>query len=238
MSENKNPGDQNVSLSDATYKVVKGVDGSPNIKENKANGKIMIGSMDEPSISVEAQYNPKELEIGKTVPWSKVNEANRANQGSSQNQGIHMEFTGAEGRSLSLEMLFDVVEDPSSTKVKTAVENLEKLASVRRPGSQEEQYKRPHRCMVVWGSTVSMSCVIDNLSIKYEMFSSDGTPLRARATVKLKEADVVSAKMPPRPRPRTPPAGGGQGGQGGAAPAGGSAPAGGGTTPPAGGRPA
>lgn len=195
------PGEQNVKLTGDTF-VRK--DAKYKDTNDGAKGKIMIGSKDEPSIFVEAQYNPQQLEIGKGVPWSKVNEANKANQGSNQNQGIHLEFTGAEGRSLSVEMLFDTVEEPTSSKVKTAIENLEKLASVRRPGSQEEQYKRPHRCLVVWGETVNMSCVIENLTVKYEMFSSEGKPLRARATVKLKEADVVSAKMPPRQRQRTP----------------------------------
>ena len=226
------PGDQNVSLSGDTYSVIQGKASSTN---QNTPGKIMIGSKDEPSIFVEAQYNPKELEIGKGVPWSKVNEANKANQGSNQNQGIHLEFTGAEGRSLSVEMLFDGVEDPANSKVQASVQKLEQLASVRRPGSQEEQYKRPHRCLVVWGSTVSMSCVIENLSVKYEMFSSDGTPLRARATVKLKEADVVTAKMPPKPRSQQ--RGPNQQGQS-TTPAGGTTPAtGGGNSPNGSGNP-
>jgi len=169
--------------------------GATNTNNSKA-GKIMIGSLDDPSIYVEAQYNPKELEISKTVPWSKVNEANKANQKASQGQGIHMEFTGAEGRSLSVEMLFDCYEDKDQTKVAKSIEKLEKLASVRVPGNPKEENKRPHRCMVVWGDVVKMSCVIDGLGVKYTMFSSDGKPLRATATVKLKEADVVSTKKP------------------------------------------
>ena len=58
------PGDQNVSLSGATFSRIEG-----KAKSTEANtpGKIMIGSKDEPSIFVEAQYNPKELEITKGV---------------------------------------------------------------------------------------------------------------------------------------------------------------------------
>ena len=160
-------------------------------------GKVLIGSLDEPEIVVEAQYNPKELEIAKSVPWSKVNEANKSNQKSDQTQGVHMEFTGAEGRSISLELLFDSYET-KDTKVSAAVANLEKLASVRKPGNPKEEFKRPHRCLVVWGDVVKMSCVIDSLSVKYTMFSPEGVPLRATCVVKLKEADVVStAKKKP-----------------------------------------
>src|SRR5258705_9741654 len=92
---------------DATFKTLAG---GGKGATSAVDGKVLIGSMDEPSLYVEAQYNPKELEIAKTVPWSKVNEANKSNQKSEQNQGIHLEFTGAEGRSLSLELLFDQAE--------------------------------------------------------------------------------------------------------------------------------
>ncbi|HEY5925083.1 MAG TPA: hypothetical protein VIV11_25550 [Kofleriaceae bacterium] len=162
--------------------------------EKNVDGKVLIGSLDEPNdpnLFVEAQYNPKELEIAKSVPWSKVNEANKSNQKSDQSQGVHMEFTGAEGRSISLELLFDSYETKDD-RVSKSVAALEKLASVRKPGNSKEEFKRPHRCLVVWGSAVKMSCVIDSLSVKYTMFSPEGKPLRATCVLKLKEADVVS----------------------------------------------
>jgi len=170
----------------------KRIEGGGTAYDHPVDGKVLIGSMDEPGIYVEAQYNPKELEIAKTVPWSKVNEANKSNQKAEQSQGIHLEFTGAEGRSLSLELLFDQAEVKGGS-VAPIIEKLEKLASVRKPGNPKEEFKRPHRCMVVWGKVVSMSCVIDSLSVKYTMFSPSGVPVRATAVVKLKEADVVSA---------------------------------------------
>ena len=157
--------------------------------------KISIGSLDG-GPKVEAQYNPKELEISKTVPWSKVNEANKSNGKSTQAQGIHLEFTGAEGRSLSVELLFDGYEKDAGGRgvdVEKAVADLETLASVRVPGSKKEDERRPHRCVVTWGNVLSeFRCVIESLSTKYTMFSPQGKPLRATCVVKLKEADVVS----------------------------------------------
>jgi hypothetical protein len=157
---------------------------------------ISIGSV-EPGYSgltVKAQYNPKELQIDKTVPWSKVNEANKSNSGSDQSQGIHLEFTGAEGRSMSLELFFDGFEPQANyVDVAAQVKILEALASVIKPGSQKEDDRRPHRCVVVYGTTIpSFRCVIESISTKYMMFDSSGKPLRATCTVKLKEADVVS----------------------------------------------
>jgi len=170
-----------------------------------AKKKISIGSVDQPGLSVEAQYNPKELQIDKSIPWSKKNQANQSND-----KGIHLEFTGAEGRSMTVEMLFDGYETNSS--VSKPIDDLNTMASVLDPDSKDENRRRPHLCVATWGSTVEkFRCVIESLSTKYTMFSDDGVPLRATCTVKLKEADVVSMAK-----------GGGDGGAaGGGAPAGG-----------------
>lgn len=182
-----------------------------------AKAKLSIGSLDD-GIKVVAQYNPKELQVDKTIPWSKVNQANQAN-----NEGIHLEFTGAEGRSMSVELLFDGYEPgggshPLAKSVAECIADLETLASVIEPTSKDENKRRPRRCVVTWGTGMpSFRCVIESLSTKYTMVSSDGTPLRATCTVKLKEADVVSmAKQ-----------GGGAGGAGGGGAGGGGAGGGG-----------
>lgn len=159
--------------------------------------KITIGSA-EPGMDlhVSAQFNPSTVQIDKTIPWSKVNEANQSNQGSDQGQGIHMEFTGAQGRETSIDLLFDEYEKPDGSVAK-AIAALEKLASVRVPGSTKEDERRPPRCVVVWGNTFkSFSCVITSVSTKYTMFDQSGNPVRATCTVKLTEADVVSAAKP------------------------------------------
>lgn len=158
-----------------------------------ARAKLTIASLDKSSVQVSAQYNPKELQVDKAVPWSKVNQANQSTTANSSEKGIHLEFTGAEGRSMSVELLFDGYE-VGGGKVAAQVGVLEELASVLDPSSSDENKRRPHRCVVTWGAggMPSFRCVIESLSTKYTMFSSDGVPLRATCTVKLKEADVVS----------------------------------------------
>jgi hypothetical protein len=150
-----------------------------------ATAKIKIASLDD-GTSIEAQYNPKQLQMTKTVPWQKVNQANQAN-----GQGIHLEFTGAEGREVTVELLFDGFEKQAS--VAGQIQQLETLSSVRDPTSTSEEMRRPHRCVATWGGTLpSFRCVIESLSTTYTMFGDDGTPLRATCTVTLKEADVIS----------------------------------------------
>lgn len=149
--------------------------------------KISIASLDG-GPTVEAMYNPKELQVDRSVPWQKKNQAN---QGNTSENGIHLEFTGAEGRSVTVELLFDGWED--NTSISSWVADLETLASVIDASSTSENKRRPHRCVVTWGTTIqNFRCVIESLSTKYTMFAEDGTPMRATCTVKLKEADVVS----------------------------------------------
>lgn len=176
-------------------------------------GKVYIDSVDDPgAYKVIAQYNPKELQVDRTVPWSPTGEANKDNkEAAKKSSGIHLEFTGAQGRTLTLELLFDEYEaaEGGEGSVAANIKNLEKLASVRQPGSKEEDFRRPHQCNVVWGSTLQgFLCVIESLSTKYTMFSPKGAPLRATCTVKLKEAQSVSAKAEEKK------GGGGKGGAG------------------------
>jgi hypothetical protein len=167
-------------------------------------GRIVISSADEKGnadYTVTAQYNPKELEIKKTVPWSKPSESNKQNAKNKDDAGIHLEFTGAEGRTMSLELLFDGFESAAGDgfkveNVSKEVAKLEALASVRSTNPKApEELRRPHHCMVVWGGdlfgTKGFRCVIDSLSVKYTMFDTKGNPLRATCTVSLKEANFL-----------------------------------------------
>jgi hypothetical protein len=149
-------------------------------------GSVTIGSADDKSLHVEAQYNPATLQVDRNVPWQKNAQSNKAPE-----KGIQLEFTGAEGRSMTLELTFDGYEQKQSIAEK--VDKLNAMASVRKAGSSNENERRPHLCLVKWGATIpSFRCVIESLSTKYTMFSDAGVPLRATCTVKLKEADVVT----------------------------------------------
>lgn len=155
-----------------------------------AKEKLTIGSVDNTGLQVEAQYNPKELQVDKVIPWTKANQSNKTND-----EGIHLEFGGAQGRTMTVEMMFDGYEKNESVAPK--IKTLEDLASVITAAGEKEDERRPHRCTISWGKGLPrFDCVIEHISTKYTMFSSDGVPLRATCTVKLKEANAVSAKKP------------------------------------------
>ena len=57
--------------------------------------KLYFGSLDVPKCTIVAQYNPKEVGLDKSVPWQKGKNS-KANT-------PDLEFTSADGRSLSVE---------------------------------------------------------------------------------------------------------------------------------------
>jgi hypothetical protein len=176
----------------------------------QATNKLTIMNLDDtaPSDSLTAQYNPKELSVDKSVPWQK--------QKSSKGDQPSLEFTAAEGRTLSLELFFDTYE--SKSDVNGVLAPLFKMTRIRENAPETD--KRPPKVMVKWGGTFGSAGfvgVIEQVGTKYTMFLPDGTPVRATCTVKVKEANPAGLKgykvKPPAP------AGGSGGGGGGTPPA-------------------
>lgn len=146
--------------------------------------KLSIASLDDTSLQVEAQFNPKELSIDKSVAWSK--------HANSKGDSPELEFTGADGRSLSFELMFDGYE--TNTNVETSfVDKLLTMAKARDHKSRDEAMRRPHKVAVRWGIR-QFEGVIESMSTKYTMFAPDGVPLRCTVNLKFKEAESLKVK--------------------------------------------
>jgi hypothetical protein len=152
---------------------------------------LMIGSLDDVRLTVVAQYNPRELQIDKQIPWQQPARLPSA-EGARDGQHGEVEITAAPTRSTSIELLFDGYEAHRS--VQPEIDKLERLSSIRDPGSPDEARRRPHHCVVTWGAagTRPCRCVIETLTTRVTMFAPDGAPLRATCTVKLKEVNVLA----------------------------------------------
>jgi hypothetical protein len=170
-----------------------------------ARAKLWIGSIDDPKKQVRAQYNPKELQIDKAISWgehkARDNRPGHKRTDARPSLQADLELTGAPTRSMTVELLFDGFEEGMS--VEPDVRLLEELSSVQDPESGDPDLRRPHHCVVAWGATQDamrpFRCVIESLSVKYMVWDRNGTPLRAMCTVKLKEAQMMSAarSIPP-----------------------------------------
>jgi hypothetical protein len=126
----------------------------------------------------EAQFNPREIDVDRTIPWQHLGPA-------------PLQFLGTEPAEMSFELLFDGVEQSKSVQPR--------LDGLRRLSSVDETLHRPPRVDVTWGNAAgampAFDGVIETVSIRYLRFAENGVPLRATATLKIKEAADLSRTL-------------------------------------------
>src|SRR5687768_347533 len=108
---------------------------------SEKSGVVSIATIDSPKLEVSAQFNPKEVQMDQPVTWNANPQSNK-----SPEKGIQLEFTGSQGRTMSLELTFDGYENNESVAGKVAT--LSKMASVIKPGDPDENKRRPYHCVV------------------------------------------------------------------------------------------
>lgn len=155
----------------------------------RAASKLSIGSYDRADLIVEAQYNPKELQITQPANWADHPSTCH------QDADVVVQFGGMKAQTMQIELLFDGYETKGvagKVTVETLIARLKELACVRDPHSPIEEMRRPHFCLVVWGTKglPPLLCVIESLTTKYLMFSASGQVLRASCTVAVKEVNI------------------------------------------------
>ena len=123
---------------------------------------------------LEAQFNPKEIEVDRTIPWLVP---------PTTVPGV-LQYLGFEPARMSFELLFDGVDQSKS--VQPRLDTLHRLSSV------DDNLHSPPRVKVAWGSAAgampTFDGVIEAVSVHYLKFAGNGVPLRATATVTLIEA--------------------------------------------------
>jgi hypothetical protein len=131
---------------------------------------------------LEAQFNPKEVDLDRAIPWQQ-----QANEGPAD-----LEFERADPARMVFELLFDGAE--TSKSVQPQLDKLRAFSSV------DDVLHRPPKVKVSWGSGAGVmptfTGVIESVAIRYVMFAVSGVPLRATADVKLKEAANLKVSAP------------------------------------------
>ncbi|RME29010.1 MAG: LysM peptidoglycan-binding domain-containing protein [Deltaproteobacteria bacterium] len=128
----------------------------------------------------DVQYNPKEFKFDKPVQWQTHDQ---------QGGNSTLEFQKAQPATMQVELFFDTTHDGSDVRTSWVNKLLELTNPEYTPGSGEAAElgkKRPPRVSFVWG-TFYLYGVIEAVNVTYMMFSPEGTPLRARVSVKMKE---------------------------------------------------
>ncbi len=129
-----------------------------------------------PSNEVDVQFNPTTLRLQlaaslpqDTPPGSQVRQSN-----------------GSTSATLSLDLVFDTADEgttsrPVSVREKTAMVERFVIAA---PGTANKE--KPPKLRFIWGD-FQFDGVVNNISIDFDLFASDGTPLRAKVSLSIQE---------------------------------------------------
>ncbi len=147
---------------------------------SQSGGKATLSSSDDEAI-FSFQFNPKEFSIAKGLTWEESKE-----QGQDKNS---VQFQKGAPMTASFDAYFDTTGTDGNVQDEwvNPLLALTKAEIQPKTGEAKELKKqRPRAFTFTWG-TFDFECVIESISVTYLMFASDGTAVRARAQIKLKE---------------------------------------------------
>lgn len=128
------------------------------------------------------QFNPAELTISKSASWSGGDAKGR--------NAPKLRFQSGQSGTLKLTMTLDDTVGSNRRSVKQRVDQVMDLVMVDKKLASHDPQRaaaRPPWVIFRWGPISSFKAVVESVSVRYTYFSADGTPLRAKCDVTLKE---------------------------------------------------
>jgi LysM repeat protein len=149
---------------------------------------------------IDCLFNPAELTIAKTNSWS-----------AGEAKGIdapELRFQVGQSGTLTMSLILDTT-DPASKAADVTVHTNALLELMRvdpdLPASDKQTNSgRPPWVEFHWGQLHSFRAVLERLQIKFIFFANDGTPLRAKADLTLKQYADGPVRGLQNPTSRTP----------------------------------
>jgi hypothetical protein len=137
---------------------------------------------------IDFQFNPKDLTVAKSANWDYKSSTGNSKSAPPQ-------YKGPEPAKLTLEMFFDASEKQD----RGVVAIVDKLFACCVPTAESFQQKKgsPPWVQFRWGTLTGFVGYIANVSVKYTLFTSTGTPIRATCTVALQEIAAEKKKQNP-----------------------------------------
>lgn len=147
--------------------------------------KIQVQEGSKKDQSVEFMFNPSEYKVSKSNSWNSV-------AGAGHNVP-EWQFTKGEPRTISIELFFDSYLPRQGVQATDVRSLTNKLFSFMQVDSQLKGAKdgmaRPPKCRLIWGqdSGYQFDCYITDCSVSYTLFNESGVPVRATASLTMKE---------------------------------------------------
>jgi hypothetical protein len=150
------------------------------------------GTLKDPN-GTEVQFNPATM---------RLQISNATEGGESRGRQVRQHL-GKSSTTLTLDLIFDTADEgttsaPRSVRDRTAI--IEKYVL---PASTGEAQEAPPQLRFQWGPFI-LNGVVDSINIDIDHFAGDGTPLRAKVGLSLKEQDSKYL-FPATTNPQTPP---------------------------------
>jgi phage tail protein X len=146
---------------------------------------------------IDCLFNPAEFSISQSNGWEGSNAPGR--------NAPQLEFTGGQSGTMGLDLIFDTTADGTPVTKHT-----NKLLDVMRiderlPGHDASRTNgRPQWVIFHWGDLHSFKAVVESLNLSFTYFSASATPLRAKATLSLKQWQDEGNWRPQNPTSGTP----------------------------------
>ena len=124
--------------------------------------------------ALDVQFNPASLRLQLT---------NSVENGKSAGDQAR-QFVGESSAELSFDLVFDTAEEGTSVRERSSL--VEQFLIPKKEGKKQV----PPKVRFHWGDLI-FDGIISSLSIDFELFMADGTPVRAKMSVSIKEQGVV-----------------------------------------------
>ncbi len=141
--------------------------------------KAFFTNADKTSEVFHVQFNPKEFKLDEKAAWK--------DSGEHENARPLLTYEKGEPTKVGMDLIFDTTdtgENCYDTYVKKLRAFLSTSVDVKDP--ENDVAKRPPYLTFTWGA-FNFDCVVESVATTFLMFKADGTPLRAKVSLGLKE---------------------------------------------------
>ncbi len=151
-----------------------------------------IETRDGPRERLDCQFNPKQYSISTGSTWTRTPAKGAATS-------PPPEYVGADPWSMQMELFFDGWDAPAPRDVST---DIQKLLSWCNPTKESREKKLPRPPVVVfhWGTTPAFQAYLKTVNATFTMFTPQGMPVRATATITLEQLPEEDRRPNPTSR--------------------------------------
>lgn len=147
-----------------------------------AKAKLQVIKPDKPPnqwpAAVPVQFNPTTL---------RLQLSNQAAGGNSRGQQVR-QYTGTSSTTLTLDLVFDTADDGTTEQPRSVREKTGIVEQFVLPQGEGQTKQTPPKVRFHWGDLI-IDGVVDNVNIDFDHFAPNGTPLRAKVGLSIKEQD-------------------------------------------------